>query len=121
MSTGTITERETHQDTMTPAGPESAAPPIPMVDMNMCLSPQDGYQVMVDKGVANSKTSILKTLTSSTLGGFYVAMGGMLSLAVAGNIPGVAANNPGFIKWIFAALFPVNLLMALMTGSQLFT
>merc|ERR1712032_1045413 len=76
---------------------------------------------MVDKGVANSKAPLMKTFISSTLGGFYVAMGGMLSLAIAGNIPGVAATNPGFIKWVFAALFPVNLLMALLTGAQLFT
>jgi len=94
---------------------------VQKVDMNLCLSPKDGYQVMVDKGVANANSSVFKIMTSSTLGGFYVAMGGMLSLAVAGNIPGVASSNPGFVKWIFAALFPVNLLMALMTGAQLFT
>merc|ERR1712113_1270571 len=94
---------------------------VQKVDMNLCLSPKDGYQVMVDKGVANANSSVFKIMTSSTLGGFYVAMGGMLSLAVAGNIPGVASSNPGFVKWIFAALFPVNLLMALLTGAQLFT
>lgn len=91
------------------------------VETSLVMTPKDGYQVMVDKGIANSKASSFKIFASSTLGGFYVAMGGMLSLAIAGNIPGVAAQNPGFIKLVFAALFPVNLLMALMTGAQLFT
>ena len=80
-----------------------------------------GYQVMVSKGVSNAKTSALKVFIASALGGAYVGMGGMLSLAIAGNIPGIAATNPGLVKMTFAALFPVNLLMVLLTGGQLFT
>lgn len=108
------------QDTAVPMRTNGAPPPI-VVETSLCLSPKQGYQVMVDKGVANANASVFKILVSSILGGFYVAMGGMLSLAVAGNIPGVAASNPAFVKFIFAALFPVNLLMALLTGAQLYT
>tara|TARA_B100000524_G_C23499201_1_gene316326 strand:+ start:111 stop:530 length:420 start_codon:yes stop_codon:yes gene_type:complete len=65
--------------------------------------------------------SPLKTFVASFMGGCYVGMGGLLSLSIAGTIPGVAATNPGLVKFTFAALFPVNLLLVLQTGSQLFT
>jgi formate/nitrite transporter len=36
-------------------------------------------------------------------------------------MPGTAAANPGLVRFVFAALFPVNLLLVLQTGAQLFT
>jgi len=60
-------------------------------------------------------------LHQSILGGCYVGFGGLLSLCVAGNMPGVTIGSPGLLKMTFAALFPVNLLMVLTTGAQLFT
>ena len=78
------------------------------METSLCMTPKEGYGVMVDKGIANAKASVFKIFASSTIGGFYVAMGGMLSLAVAGNIPGVAAQNPGFIKFIFAGGYHGN-------------
>ena len=79
------------------------------------------YEMLVDKGVANSKQSPLKCLASSTMGGCFVGMAGLLSMAIAGGMPGVASTNPGLVKLMFAALFPVNLLLVLQTGGQLFT
>jgi formate transporter len=40
---------------------------------------------------------------------------------VIGNMGGVGAANPGLAKMMFAALFPVNLLLIVTTGGQLFT
>lgn len=40
---------------------------------------------------------------------------------VAGNCGGIAAQNPGLIKLLFAALFPINLMLVLTTGAQLFS
>ena len=57
----------------------------------------------------------------SILGGAYVGFGGLLALTVAGNMGGIYAGNPGLVKMTFAALFPVNLLLIVMTGGQLFT
>ena len=48
-------------------------------------------------------------------------MGGMLSLQVAGNAYEVAADNPGLRTFIFAALFPLNLVIIMLTGGLLFT
>jgi formate/nitrite transporter FocA (FNT family) len=63
----------------------------------------------------------LKILHQSILGGCYVGFGGLLALSVAGNMAGTMFSNPGIVKMTFAALFPVNLLLIVMTGGQLFT
>lgn len=55
------------------------------------------------------------------MGGAYVGFGGLLALSVAGNMAGSRLSNPGLVKMTFAALFPVNLLLIVMTGAQLFT
>jgi len=93
----------------------SPAPP------SLVLTPPATFQALVAKGVANSKMSNAKTLFASIMGGAYVGMGGLLSISIAGSMPGVAAANPGLVKLMFAALFPVNLLLVLQTGGQLFT
>jgi formate/nitrite transporter len=84
-------------------------------------TPPDAFQLFADKGKSNAKASNLKTLVSAMLGGSYVGMGGMLSLAISGNMGGVAAANPGLAKLVFAVLFPVNLLLCVQAGGQLFT
>jgi len=84
----------------------------------MVLSPPDTFQALVEKGEANSKMSVAKTLHSSFMGGCYVGMSGLLSLVIAGNL------TPGNLTAqvvLFAALFPINLLLVLQSGGQLFT
>ena len=82
---------------------------------------KEAYLAMAEKGEANAKMSKRKILHQSILGGMYVGFGGLLSLCIAGNMAGVGAPNPGLAKMAFAALFPVNLLLILTTGGQLFT
>uniref|UniRef100_A0A7S2VBD0 Formate/nitrite transporter n=1 Tax=Entomoneis paludosa TaxID=265537 RepID=A0A7S2VBD0_9STRA len=84
-------------------------------------SPKDSYIAFAEKGAANAKMAKRKIFHQSVMGGCYVGFGGLLSLSVAGNIPGIGAANPGLVKMAFAALFPVNLLLILTTGGQLFT
>ena len=97
--------------------------PVPVISdsVTMLNTPEQTYQLLASKGESNAKASAIKTLVSATLGGAYVGMGGMLSLAVAGNMMGVAGTNPGLQKLMFAILFPVNLWLALLAGGQLFT
>lgn len=85
------------------------------------LTPAEAYQALAAKGEYNANASVAKTLFSATLGGAYVGMGAMLSLAVAGNSPDLGAADPGLYKFLFGALFPVNLLLALQCGGQLYT
>ena len=84
-------------------------------------TPKDSYLAFAEKGAANAKMSKTKIFHQSVLGGCYVGFAGLLSLSVAGNLNGIGANNPGAIKMAFAALFPVNLLLIVTTGGQLFT
>lgn len=84
-------------------------------------SPKDAYIAFAEKGAANAKLSKKKILHQSILGGMYVGFGGLLSLSIAGNMGGIAGPNPGLAKMTFAALFPVNLLLIVTTGGQLFT
>lgn len=84
-------------------------------------SPKDAYIAFAEKGMSNAKMHWLKILHQSIMGGAYVGFGGLLALSVAGNISGIGFTNPGLVKMTFAALFPVNLLLIIMTGGQLFT
>lgn len=84
-------------------------------------SPRDAYIGMSSKGRDNAKLSVPKILHQSVMGGCYVGFAGLLSLAISSSMPGLTAANPGLQKLIFAALFPVNLLLILMSGGQLFT
>lgn len=84
-------------------------------------APKDAYIAFAEKGSANSKMSKHKIFHQALLGGAYVGFGGLLALAISGNIGGLATGNPGIPKMVFAALFPVNLLLCVSTGGQLFT
>ena len=84
-------------------------------------SPPDAYISFAEKGASNAHLPKRKIFHQSILGGCYVGFGGLISLAIAGNLGGMSAANPGIAKMAFAALFPVNLLLIVSTSGQLFT
>ncbi len=94
----------------------AAAQPVSALE-----TPADTYHLLAQKGEAVSKLSIAKTLHASIMGGIQVGIGGLLCLTVCGNLPGLAASNPGLVKFIFGALFPVCLVLVLNSGTQLYT
>lgn len=57
----------------------------------------------------------------SILGGAFIAFGGLLSVIFAGGMPGLGEDNPGLIKFLAGAVFPVGLIMVSVTGADLFT
>jgi len=81
------------------------------------ISPQETYQELVDKAEYLRDQAPLKTFHAAFMGGCYVGMAGLLSLVIGGNVTHEFINQ----KAIFAALFPINLLLVLQTGGQLFT
>jgi len=93
----------------------------PVASVATVKTPKETYIGMAEKGRDNAKMSAMKIMHQSIMGGCYVGFGGLLSTMVAGSVPGIASSNPGLQKFIFAALFPVNLLLILMSGGQLFT
>eukprot|EP00913_Durusdinium_trenchii_P001555 g1439.t1 len=78
---------------------------------------QQTYQELVDKSEYLRDQHWTKTFHASFMGGAYVGMAGLLSLVIGGNMASQFITQ----KAVFAALFPINLLLVLTTGGQLFT
>lgn len=83
--------------------------------------PKEAYEMFAEKGLHNAHMSAIKIFHQSLMGGMYVGFGGLLALTASGGLTGIGAENPAIPKLTFAALFPVNLLLCLCTGGQLFT
>ncbi|MCD7901902.1 MAG: formate/nitrite transporter family protein [Bacteroides sp.] len=84
-------------------------------------SPKEIAMAFAASGVYKSKLSLSKFSLIAILGGAFIAFGGLLSVMVAGGMPGVGAANPGLIKFVAGALFPIGLIMVSITGADLFT
>ncbi|OGS20508.1 MAG: formate transporter [Elusimicrobia bacterium RIFOXYA2_FULL_39_19] len=60
-------------------------------------------------------------LIQSFMAGAFIAMGGLLAVLVAGGSPGLAEYFPGIQKFLAGAMFPVGLILVVVTGAELFT
>jgi formate/nitrite transporter len=72
-------------------------------------------------GIYKSLLPAFRFIVIAILGGAFIAAGGLLSVTVAGGMTGIGAANPGLVKFIAGALFPVGLIMVSITGADLFT
>ena len=86
--------------------------------ISLCLSPAEAYDKIVQKGADSAAAPPVKVFHQAFIGGCYIGFGGLLSMVIGGQLPGWV---PGAQKFTFAALFPVNLLLILLTGGSLFT
>lgn len=84
-------------------------------------SPTEATEAFRQAGIYKTNLSIIKFAIIAILGGAFIAFGGLLTVIVAGGMPGVGAENPGLIKFIAGALFPIGLIMVSITGADLFT
>lgn len=57
----------------------------------------------------------------SFLGGAFIAFGGLLSVIIAGDMPGISNSNPGLTRFVFASLFPLGLILVALMEVELFT
>eukprot|EP00929_Paragymnodinium_shiwhaense_P111207 TRINITY_DN7890_c1_g1_i1.p1 TRINITY_DN7890_c1_g1~~TRINITY_DN7890_c1_g1_i1.p1 ORF type:complete len:372 (+),score=48.82 TRINITY_DN7890_c1_g1_i1:352-1467(+) len=83
--------------------------------------PKDAYMLMADKGMDTTNYSSALVFFQSFYAGCYIGFGALLAATIAGSIPGATEENPGLQNFVFAALFPVNLLLILLSGGILFT
>ena len=90
--------------------------PVPM--MSLCLPPGDAYMKIAQKGEDAANAPSIRVFHQAFVGGCYIGFGGLLSMVIGGQIPNA---DPGTQTFVFAALFPVNLLLILLTGGSLFT
>mmetsp|Transcript_22168 Transcript_22168/g.55454 ORF Transcript_22168/g.55454 Transcript_22168/m.55454 type:complete len:301 (-) Transcript_22168:193-1095(-) len=89
--------------------------------MAIVKGPKEAYEGMVDKGVELAAKPLIKVFHQSFFAGCYIGFGGMLSMVVAGGLADAAEANPTIQTFVFAALFPVNLLIILLSGGILYT
>jgi len=89
--------------------------------VSIVKGPKEAYESMVDKGVELANKPLMKIFHQSFFAGCYIGFGGMMSMVVAGGLDEAAKDNPTIQTFVFAALFPVNLLIIILTGGVLFT
>jgi formate/nitrite transporter len=91
--------------------------------MNTCAvkPPGEAFKMLADKGADTTKYSSGLVFAQSFYAGCYIGFGALLATKISASMPGMTEDNPGFQSFVFAALFPVNLLLILLTGGILFT
>jgi formate/nitrite transporter len=99
------------------------APSTTTAAMNTCAvkPPGEAFKMLADKGADTAKYSSFLVFAQSFYAGCYIGFGALLATKISASMPGFTENNPGFESFVFAALFPVNLLLILLTGGILFT
>eukprot|EP01025_Chloroclados_australasicus_P013130 TRINITY_DN1623_c0_g5_i1.p2 TRINITY_DN1623_c0_g5~~TRINITY_DN1623_c0_g5_i1.p2 ORF type:complete len:327 (-),score=46.49 TRINITY_DN1623_c0_g5_i1:398-1378(-) len=107
--------------TTTPSNGVPAAATIP-APVPGVVPPPKAYQAVVGLGAGKASLPAWKIFHLGLLAGAYIGLGGLLAMTVGGNLPGVAASNPGIQKMVLGAFgLPFGLLMVLVCGAELFT
>merc|ERR1719454_2178591 len=89
--------------------------------MSTVKGPKESYLTLAEKGKLTCDEKSLKVFGQSFIAGCYIGFGALLAVKIAGSIPGYTDGNPGLKSAVFAFLFPVNLVLILLTGGILFT
>ena len=84
-------------------------------------TPKETTQIFLDSVQEKTSTSWMKFCVMAILGGAFIALGGLLSVMVSGGMTEIGSVNPGLIKFVAGALFPVGLIMVSIGGVDLFT
>jgi formate/nitrite transporter len=84
-------------------------------------SPKEIAAEFLQNGLYKTKLPFIRFALLAFLGGTFIAFGGLLTVMVSGGMPGIMASNPGLVKFMAGALFPVGLIMVSVAGADLFT
>lgn len=84
-------------------------------------TPKEVFSSVVDSGKLKVQTNTGRLLLQAFFAGAYIAFGGFLAIKIGGGIPGIKSVNPGLAALIFGGVFPVGLVLVIMTGAELFT
>lgn len=90
--------------------------PVPGV-----LSPVAIYNAIAAAGGAKAQKSAINIFVSGMLSGAYVGFGGLLTFSVMYGLSSIMPTLPGLVKMIGGALFPIGLLLVILTGTELYT
>lgn len=84
-------------------------------------SPQAIVEAACAASVTKARLSPGKTLALGFCAGAYIALGGLVAMIIGKDNPALAAANPGLAKLVFAAVFPVGIMLVVIDGAELFT
>ncbi|KAH9830798.1 Formate/nitrite transporter [Rhodofomes roseus] len=91
------------------------------IDPPSTLNPTQVAVAMVQHGIAKHNTRGDKLFFKAVLAGVMLSYGGLMSEIVGGGSAGLGVNNPGLVKLLAAAVFPVGLVMIVLQGHELLT
>jgi len=84
---------------------------------SIVFGPSEGYAAVVDKGEQICKADLVQIFALSCYAGCFIGFGALLSLTISGNVDGTELiHGSGVPGYIYAVLFPVNLLFILLSG-----
>lgn len=84
-------------------------------------SPQEIVQYINKSALIKEDVPLGKLVILGTLGGAYISIGALLSVMIGYGLPDVVLSNPGVVKLLMGATFPVGLIMIVLAGGELFT
>ena len=82
------------------------------------LTPKEIAQATIQAGIGKTKLSIVQMLVLGIFAGIFISFGGQGSIVASQSIGGI---DVGLSKLIFAAVFPVGLMLVVICGAELFT
>lgn len=89
----------------------------------MTFEPATGYRALLataaEGGIGRTRQSALATAALTFLAGAYIALGGFLAVRCGLALPWEVWGSMG--KFVFAAVFPLGLMLVVICGADLFT
>lgn len=85
------------------------------------MKPKDTLKEIEASGCVRVTLSTDVRLVQSFMAGAFIAFGSLLAIVIGSGVPAINAVNPGLQKFIFGAVFPVGLILVVVTGAELFT
>jgi len=85
------------------------------------MTPTDIGVAFVQAGVAKTKPHPLVVFGKAFNAGMMLSFGCTIYLIAMGGSPGLTASNPGLVKVLASALFPVGLITIVLNGQDLIT
>ena len=84
------------------------------------LSPQEATRAIFETGMRHLYEPTQLKFIKNVYGGLLVGFGGVLSQIASKGSPGLLSSNPGLVRLIQGATFPVSLICAYTVGAELY-
>jgi len=90
----------------------------PISIVSACATPADYARLATIAGEKKAKMNYLRKFLLAVMAGAYIGLGGLVSISIS---KGFYNMDVGMQRFAFGAVFPVGLIMVVLTGSELIT